>query len=396
MAKSKKQFVFLFLMFFSIITIPNFMFTYLQLESQSMGLITAITLVLTLLIISSKKHVITKKIISSSIAILLLILTHYSITTLFVNTSNHSRVILSIITLAFMIFVGFIFVNYLSKVRETYFDSTIKLCFYLLFFNLVYSSFTITMQDSKQMLIFNEPSHFALVYLPFLGYIYYTSNRLTKLFYLISTIIASLIIENLTLLTGSILIFSIFINKNLMGTTLVVITFTLIFPYIEIENSYFKDRINLSADSTNLSTLSYLSGWYDINLNIRNTYGFGIGFQQLGFTDYQNHAIRESINFLGADGLNIYDGSFLAAKIISEFGIIGVAAILMYLYKIIIYSKMLSVKKINSKMQVFFMITFITFSINIFFRGLGYFSPQFFLFMCSLIWLFLSNQVTKN
>ena len=144
-------------------------------------------------------------------------------------------------------------------------------------------------------------------------------------------------------------------------------------------------------DSVNLSMLSYQSGWERIYVNLKDYYGIGLGFQQLGFLGSPGE-IMKTFGSIGAQGMNRFDGSFVASKFISEFGILAVMVLVAYLVYFARNAWWLrEVSKNGGETvdcrKVFFLACFVMFSIDLFIRGTGYFSSSGFLFIASLMWI---------
>jgi hypothetical protein len=129
------------------------------------------------------------------------------------------------------------------------------------------------------------------------------------------------------------------------------------------------------------------------------TKGLGIGFQMLGMSDTIESSFTETIREFAVKDYNLFDGGLLAAKVISEFGIIGVFFILYYIYfifKFIIYSNKSwhKIKNNNNstyinklKKRLLFLGILFGFLVEVFLRGYGYFSPGVFLVLVAIFYL---------
>ena len=127
-----------------------------------------------------------------------------------------------------------------------------------------------------------------------------------KWFFLFMSFLIGLMLQSLTLLFGVIAIAMLALrSRQLVFFSIISISILIVAldnfvgtdPIIDTE--YFMARLNpypnalstdLSAnsvvgepDSVNLSMLSYQSGWERIYVNLKDYYGIGLGFQQLGF-----------------------------------------------------------------------------------------------------------------
>ena len=156
---------------------------------------------------------------------------------------------------------------------------------------------------------------------------------------------------------------------------------------------YFSSRLSFE-DSQNLTTLVWLQGWQLAYLNFMDTSGIGLGFQMLGksTTSYGNITDIMSSLLNGGQALNTEDGGFLVAKLIAEFGFVGIFIVLFYsffLVKIVyrlrkLYKKQLLTDYEKRKLLAYGII--FSFFVEMFLRGYGYFSPGVFLFLTSVFY----------
>ncbi len=228
---------------------------------------------------------------------------------------------------------------------------------------------------------FLEPSHFALIYIPFaLIFILNTSEKLLKLI-LFFLFLMAFSFPNLTLLVGTILISMVVLRIRFIFLMLLAI---LLGAFIIDNNEYFQyfyERVDVSNDgSENLSMLVYLQGWEKIKLSLIHSNFIGLGFQNLGSEPFGNYYYL--IKQRGVEGLNWYDGSFLASKIIGEFGFLGAFLVFFLLCVslssgIILRKNFLKWKIFSTEDQVCLVFVYILI-IELLVRGVGYFSPIFF------------------
>jgi hypothetical protein len=91
------------------------------------------------------------------------------------------------------------------------------------------------------------------------------------------------------------------------------------------------------------------------------------------------------------------NSAFLLSKLISEFGIFGLLFLIYYL-KIFIKSFIFFKFEANSLLikkkylEIFYHISILSFSIELFIRGFGYFSIGTFLFILSIMGLYYKNN----
>lgn len=333
---------------------------------------------------------------------LLLIALHSIICAIFFQT-DLLRFSLSFIFLIFLLLVAFSIQRYLT------FDLFhIRLIFYLLLFiSLLTELKFFDYEKYKSLIFFSEPSHFSLIFMPFLFTLLVISNKKVKLFLLFISFLLGIHLQNLTFFAGLTLCSLITIPYNLLF--FIFPTFTLIIFTITYEQYYFMykplvyyfDRLNFSFDSYNLSTMVYLSGWERGISDLFASLGFGIGFQQFGIAGPVSHLSEVTVKRFHLEGpLNQLDGGSLGAKFIGEFGIFGLFLLFFYLFYFIKFLKLLNISNYSSykfsTKSIFFMSWFITFSLDIFVRGMGYFNPPYLIFIASVIYLFPNLRFNRD
>lgn len=179
----------------------------------------------------------------------------------------------------------------------------------------------------KPIFPYTEPSFFALTFAPVLIFLCVSSPLWLRLIWLGAGVVLALLLANLTLMVAVLLAAIVSLPLIiLIPTLLAAVSFASL-----LDLSYFTDRINFTLTSNNLSTLVYLQGWQLLDESLRNTLGWGLGFQQLGI-GYTNVPASIRLNQLIGFDLNLTDGSFIFAKIGSEFGIFGIIFSVFALY----------------------------------------------------------------
>lgn len=273
-------------------------------------------------------------------------------------------------------------------------DMAIKFVFYVLLLTATLSLLNFSPFSSNQnnpVFFFSEPSHFAIVFLPLLLYITIRSESTSFIFFIFLLMyLVVLVLQSLVLIIGItfILFISVRLSKIIIFTPIAI---ALIF--INLEGlDYYISRVQLSSESQNLSVLAYLSGWERAYLNFKETYGLGVGFQQFGIVGSRGD-IQEILRTNSAPDLNLMDGGALATKLIGEFGALGIVALALYLtYFINVLSQLrkqvLGGTKHQIGLSIFFLSSFVMYFIELFFRGVGYFSPSGYIFIASIVWLY--------
>lgn len=309
----------------------------------------------------------------------------FSILSLLVNDSFLiARFFASFFLMIFFIYIANILSNYISTISPKKFLILINLIYIILLIDGLAG--ILLKSQKKSTLLFLEPSHYALSVLAFYLFHLYTEK---KLFYKISAMfvlfIIAVFIQNLTLLVG--LFFGTLIAIKPKISFLILIFFLIIIISLNIDMSYFINRLVLTENLDNLSVLVFLSGWERSFLNIYNTFGLGVGFNQLGYVGefgYYQGLLSKS----GAERLNLHDGGTTGSKLISEVGIIGV--LLLFLYKLYFFKIIYRLKKKFSNFDfkdIFFFCVYIMFFVELYIRGVGYFSGTLFLFLTSIFYL---------
>jgi len=240
----------------------------------------------------------------------------------------------------------------------------------------------------KSVFPFGEPSHFALFFGPFfiLSLVFARKNWF-RIFLVASIVLAFFLIKSATLAAYFFLGLVLFVRFSPKSLFLVLPVVAIFFYYL-LNDDYFTSRINLDVKSENLTALVYLQGIQDSVYSFVTTHGLGLGFQMLG-TQQPSPAHYQILYILGQDdggsGLNRFDGGFLSAKIVSEFGVLGfliICAYVFFLYK--------SFFKIRGYLQgriclphiyVFSLVFIYSSCVEFFVRGVGYFSPSLFFFL---------------
>jgi len=243
----------------------------------------------------------------------------------------------------------------------------------------------------KPVFPFNEPSHFALFFGPyFLWYLVKKTQNLKRLLVVLGVSLLAIFIESATLLIYSFLGYFILLRANLIGIILVV-PILISGTYFILNDPYFLSRVVLTPQSDNLTALVYLQGLTDAYNALAHTNGWGLGFQMLG--TQPPSGINDRIQSVlsqgpGGPGLNRKYGGFVAAKLVAEFGVLGLTLLLAYIF--LLFKVFIRLRKIIRRPNAYapayiFALVFIyASSVEVFVRGMGYFSPSLFLFFTAL------------
>ncbi|MEI6828818.1 MAG: hypothetical protein WCK64_03060 [Synechococcaceae cyanobacterium ELA445] len=230
----------------------------------------------------------------------------------------------------------------------------------------------------KSILYFSEPSHFALAISPFVLYVIMTSDVVLSHFILLMILVLSLALENVTLLLVFLLTALILLVRVGRGVYIRALFLALLAVAIGItalSQQYFLDRLTL--DRTNLSSLVYLRGIEAAGATLSRPPFIGVGFQMMASRAPVTLAV-EQLDAFDQGTLNANDGGFVAAKIITEFGWIGLFVMLYLLSCIVpaLYSSVLMVSQGKAmKDDCLFIACSLSVMIQLFIRGSGYLGP---------------------
>lgn len=181
---------------------------------------------------------------------------------------------------------------------------------------------------------FLEPSHLAISLAPYILVSIYSSCLKNKFL--------SLIISASSLSTTMIgLFFTVVFYKSIFKNIAIVYLLLLVTAILFFIHDGFNQRISslyeyffIDYKHLNLSSKVYIYGYAASFFNLLETNFLGLGFNAMGCIDISS--IDGMFNFFL---LNHYDdGSFLASKVVSEFGLIGIIIFILLFAKILIVS----------------------------------------------------------
>lgn len=242
---------------------------------------------------------------------------------------------------------------------------------------------------------FSEPSHFALAAAPWLLMATLSlRNQVAKIFVLLC-FFATGIIEQ-SLVTIVVVIVTAIISLRVIVIVPAILFVSAAMTLIDI--GYFTDRLDISEHSQNLSVLVFLQGFEFITSALELTSGMGLGFQQLGVVPLYSPT-SEIIRSLSGQYLNFNDGSFLASKAISEFGIFGIILCVAIAVKsallIIKYRKYINSPNYDAGMKLS-IAACVFYNVEIWIRGVGYFSVGTALFVMALLYIRDFEKASKS
>lgn len=158
-----------------------------------------------------------------------------------------------------------------------------------------------------------------------------------------------------------------------------------------LDLSYYADRLDFDwVNSNNISSLVYVQGWQMLQEALNKTYGWGLGFQQLGVV-YTNVPASIRLNALLGRDANLQDGGFILSKLGGEFGLLGAALIAIYVYVAArSFIKLRSAALGRSALsdgELFARSCVVGYTIEIIIRGSSYFTGTFVLMLAGLLYL---------
>lgn len=300
-----------------------------------------------------------------------------------------------------MFFAGgcFIFCSVISELPDEKFSKIIRVIIFFMLINAFCGVLSIRIfprMTHKPVGVFSEPSHFALALAPFLIYSCVTRDRWCKIF-LCAFFIFAILIQNLT--TMMVVVISLILITKIKFKTFVPICIAICIAVLFFAQSqYFLDRFFISAESDNISVVVLLRGWEMALLAFRESGWWGGGFQQFGMLGLDGE-LSDRLAALKLGDQNLYDGGSSAAKIIGELGFWGFVGLFFYLLlcmRCIIFLR--HGDRPRKTIDIFFAACIVALLIELFVRGVGYFSTGFFLATTAVIGLDLrkARKYQKN
>lgn len=239
---------------------------------------------------------------------------------------------------------------------------------------------------SQPLFPFGEPSHFSLAFFPILIATSAMVQKATRLLLVLGTLAMALVLPSTTLAIVSVITAAITVSRRVF--VMLPVGLLLLAGAALLAPEYFKERLTLNTESENLSALIYLQGLLAAKNGIFDTNGIGFGFQRLG-TEPPNEA-TEVIELVAGNTFNRMDGGFLAAKIVAEFGVVGIVMLIWMSFSavraLIQMAHLYRLSPHERKQhiwQIFRLACQIAILPELYVRGYGYFSPGLLLFMSS-------------
>ncbi|EJL6524880.1 hypothetical protein NMR94_003533, partial [Vibrio cholerae] len=367
------------ILLFNILTIaifPSLAYVTLNLESLGLGYLISIAITLSILFVFCRRL--------SKVNLIICILTVLFI--LAFSTSDllidPGKIFGSIVAFTLMMLSANLMSKYLLEMTsDEIYNFISSVIIWLLVAGVAGVSFDIKFlgyeKFPKSIFTFYEPSHYAITVGPFFVAAMIVLRKY-RMMICAAFLFISLSSQNLTiLLYWSLGTWLSLENRKvkLVFLTIVIVALAILYIYSSSSFDYYTERIKISSESNNLSTLVYLQGWDEMRKSLYDSLGLGLGFQQAGSNDPGIYA--ERIYEISNIYKNRQDAGFLSAKIVIEFGMVGVLFITLYI-KIFI-SSLKGLKYLDNNLDKMISGFILALFIEMFFRGQGYFTLGFYL-----------------
>jgi hypothetical protein len=249
----------------------------------------------------------------------------------------------------------------------------------------------------KPIVVFEEPSHFGLAYLPILLFNMSLSRRPRQMLLLVIALMVAVLLQSLSTVAGIAITASLLLRSSL----LLVFMIPVVAVGAVLDLAYYSDRLNFSGDSSNLSTLVFLQGWENGITNFMETRGLGVGFQQFGIAGSTGEITDKIVRMLQGSTINLMDGSTVGSKLLGEFGILGIGIMLAFVviaaYSVRFIRRQQRLPPLQRDIRgLFFRSMATTYVLEIFIRGTGYFDAGTFLAIVGLIGLARGSSSSEN
>uniref|UniRef100_UPI004047E9B3 hypothetical protein n=1 Tax=Algoriphagus sp. TaxID=1872435 RepID=UPI004047E9B3 len=394
----KKKNNYLFISFILILFLPEGLSINLHIQSSSLGGLLSWIIVILILIQKDSKYAKFNYNFLKLLTLVLFIIIISFFTGLIINNNfDFNRYLSSILLFIFQLTAAYLLVKRLSEEPSDVIDKLLKkISITLLLLSYISMiKWYIFSSPTKEMIVFTEPSHYAIAASPFFMYFIICSNKKHSFVFTLLILFSAILMENLTLVIP-ILIALFILNKK------VLIIFSSIFVVLLpiFDPTYYlyitaRTTSMLDSDNQNLSSLVYLQGWEYVGSSIKYFKGIGIGFQQLGQIRIKSTS-QEILEYMGYP-FNQNDGAFFFSKFFVEFGWIAILIILFYLIDATnIYLKINKLILSKKKFKIFLSVCFLSFFIPLFVRNSSYFNPAIFIFYMSLLGFGLSGGIKKT
>jgi hypothetical protein len=238
---------------------------------------------------------------------------------------------------------------------------------------------------------FTEVSHFALAFLPVLIYRAVQAPPRHKSWWVLASLLIGLALQSLSLLAGSLLVAAACRRWLLLVLAVPAAVAVLFSLPAGLGLDYYLNRLDFSGDVANLSNLVYVQGWQLMLESWTLSSGWGLGFQQLGTHQTQVSSAQLIRTITGGVDTNVMDGGFVLSKLVSEFGFLGIALALVFVVAAARCLKALRAGR-GDPATTFARCVVLSYSVDMFIRGTGYFTQSTLLFVAAIVVLNTNRQ----
>jgi hypothetical protein len=278
---------------------------------------------------------------------------------------------------------------------QSIFELYCKVSYYVCLIGIVLFAFNIAMGDYNFRLksIMLEPAHFCGVILP--AFYFYLKNFRTYKFRFF-VVLASLILSLSSVGYLGIMVCLILIKKkfNLVKLSFftgiaVILGFVayITLPFVKLRvDDTFNALTTLEVENVNLSSYALISNLY-VSLRVfynSPIWGNGLGSHEVSHSKYIG-SLPGSDTFEDFITLNAADGNSLFIRMLSDFGIIGILAVLFFIFKY--YSGNKSRYILSRAILVYFFYKLL--------REGHYFSPEMYFFVFMFYFSFKESEIEE-
>ncbi|CAH5655438.1 hypothetical protein AI2999V1_2947 [Enterobacter cloacae] len=400
--------IFLSIMAFMVIFLPSLLMILVHQSSFTIGIvISSLVIILSRALLNKKRMTINHRdvtILSLLILFFIFILFHFILIGFFYGDNlaqpDFSKFILSFFFAIISVCAAYIVKNSIADASDFDIHSTIVFLMLVVLFNGAISLSRIDFFNTgleKPTFLFQEPSHFALVCAPFLIYFSFSNIRnYLRLSMLLVFGLWGVYIQNFTMIFAVILAYIITAKHLLPAFIIFCICAIPVYLFIESDFfNYYRERLDLSSDTNNLSALVLIQGWDNAFLTLQQS-PLGAGFQQYGISTVYGEISNKIFRMINIY-INQFDGGATAPKIIGEFGIFGLFIVATYLigwFKVF-YSARRNRFTADKKSLLFYSM-YLASILEFFIRGAGYFTPGMFFLIVSTLYFMSNNKAPRK
>ena len=388
---------------------------YLYIFDQGLSFLTGINPASAISIVLLNLKKVFVETLSSNKLILIVLLLLYSIMIYLLNENTFTLKSIFSLSVIILIFLIIDKIDLYKIITERSINH--QLLFIILFFLVVDYLFAFDLKDYftgavRGSGLFNERSHLAIYSLPL---IFFSLLRFKSSLPYALIAFSVLFFNSLTLIVGLALFFGTLFLKSLVLYPLrslkyiIIIFLVFILAILQLDFLYARvegvllfidnlDKIKIITFKeleTYLSGLVWINGWVMAYDNLVYSNFLGLGFNNMGINPNAGLSFPSHFGY-NYDILNAEDGSFLASKLVSEFGLIGVLILLVLSYmcfrNIIRFCKTKNEDSYNLIISLKFISSILLLS-YLFVRGIGYFQLSFLLYLHIL---FLNQNLAEK